>query len=51
MSGRWWHRIGLVVCVLASVGVVSGCEFNMDNLKTNSQVKLRKAIVRRNGAF
>ena len=40
MSGQnWWHRIGLVVCIVASVGVVSGCEFNMDNLKTNSQVK------------
>ena len=40
MSGQnWWHRIGLVVCIVASVGVVSGCEFNMDNLKTSSQVK------------
>ena len=40
MSGQnWWHRIGLVVCIVASVGVVSGCEFNVDNLKTNSQVK------------
>ena len=40
MSGQnWWHRIGLVVCIVASVGVVSGCEINMDNLKTNSQVK------------
>ena len=40
MSGQnWWHRIGLVVCIVASVGVVSGCEFNMDNLKNNSQVK------------
>ena len=40
MSGQnWWCRIGLVVCIVASVGVVSGCEFNMDNLKTNSQVK------------
>ena len=40
MSGlNWWHRIGLVVCIVTSVGFVSGCEFNMDNLKTNSQVK------------
>ena len=40
MSGlNWWRRIGLVVCIVASVGFVSGCEFNMDNLKTNSQVK------------
>ena len=40
MSGQnWWCRLGLVVCIVASVGVVSGCEFNMDNLKTNSQVK------------
>ena len=40
MSGQnWWHRLGLVVCIVASVGFVSGCEFNMDNLKTNSQVK------------
>ena len=40
MSGQnWWRRIGLVVCIVASVGFVSGCEFNMDNLKTNSQVK------------
>ena len=40
MSGQnWWHRIGLVVCIVASVGVASGCEFNMDNLKNNSQVK------------
>lgn len=40
MSGQnWWRRLGLVMCIAASVGVVSGCEFNMDNLKTNSQVK------------
>lgn len=40
MSGQnWWRRLGLVMCIVASVGVVSGCEFNMDNLKTNSQVK------------
>lgn len=40
MSGQnWWCRLGLVICIVASVGVVSGCEFNMDNLKTNSQVK------------
>ena len=40
MSGQnWWHRIGLVVCIVASVGVVSGCAFNMDNLKASSQVK------------
>lgn len=36
---NWWRRLGLVVCIVASVGFVSGCEFNMDNLKTNSQVK------------
>ena len=40
MSGQnWWHRLGLVVCIIVSVGFVSGCEFNMDNLKNNSQVK------------
>ena len=40
MSGQnWWHRLGLVVCIVASVGFVSGCEFNMDNLRKNSQVK------------
>ena len=40
MSGQnWWHRLGLVVCIVVSVGVVSGCEFNMDNLKNSSQVK------------
>jgi len=40
MSGQnWWRRLGLVMCIVASVGVVRGCEFNMDNLKTNSQVK------------
>ncbi|MDU6787872.1 MAG: hypothetical protein E6422_06990 [Veillonella sp.] len=40
MSGQnWWRRIGLVVCIVASVGVVSGCEFSMDNLRNNSQVK------------
>lgn len=40
MSGQnWWRRIGLVVCIIASVGFVSGCEFNMDNLRNNSQVK------------
>ena len=36
---NWWHRLGLVVCIVASVGFVSGCEFNMDNLKASSQVK------------
>ena len=36
---KWWSRIGLVMCIVASVGIVSGCEFNMDNLKNNSQVK------------
>ena len=36
---NWWRRIGLVVCIVVSVGVVSGCEFNMDNLRNSSQVK------------
>lgn len=36
---NWWHRLGLVVCIVASVGFVSGCAFNMDNLKASSQVK------------
>ena len=40
MRGQnWWSRIGLVMCIVASVVSVSGCEFNMDNLKNNSQVK------------
>ena len=40
MRGQnWWSRIGLVMCIVASVSIVSGCEFNMDNLKNNSQVK------------
>ena len=40
MSGlNWWRRIGLVVGIVASVGIVSGCEFNMDNLRNSSQVK------------
>lgn len=40
MSGQnWWRRIGLVMCISASVGIVSGCEFNMGNLKNSSQVK------------
>lgn len=40
MSGQnWWYRLGLVVCIVASVGFVSGCAFNMDNLKASSQVK------------
>ena len=40
MSGQnWWHRLGLVVCIVVSVGIVSGCEFNMDNLRNSSQVK------------
>ena len=36
---NWWRRIGLVVCIVVSVGVVSGCEFNMDYLRNSSQVK------------
>ena len=36
---NWRHRLGLVVCIVASVGFVSGCAFNMDNLKASSQVK------------
>ena len=36
---NWWRRIGLVVGIVASVGFVSGCEFNMDNLRNSSQVK------------
>lgn len=40
MSGQnWWRRIGLVMCISASVGIVSGCEFSMDNLRNSSQVK------------
>ena len=40
MSGQnWWRRLGLVVCIVTSVGFVSGCEFNMGNLKNSSQVK------------
>ena len=38
-SQNWWHRLGLVVCIVASVGFVSGCAFNVDNLKASSQVK------------
>ena len=38
-SQNWWHRLGLVMCIVASVGVVSGWEFNMDNLRNSSQVK------------
>ena len=38
-SQNWWRRIGLVMCIAVSVGVVSGCEFNMDNLRNSSQVK------------
>ena len=38
-SQNWWHRLGLVVCIVASVGFVSGCAFSMDNLKASSQVK------------
>lgn len=38
-SQNWWHRLGLVVYIVASVGFVSGCAFNMDNLKASSQVK------------
>ena len=38
-SQNWWRRIGLVMCIAASVGIVSGCEFNMDNLRNSSQVK------------
>ena len=36
---NWWCRIGLVMCIVASVGFVSGCAFNVDNLKASSQVK------------
>lgn len=36
---NWWRRLGLVMCIVVSVGVVSGCEFNMDNLRNSSQVK------------
>lgn len=36
---NWWCRLGLVMCIAASVGFVSGCEFNMDNLRNSSQVK------------
>ena len=36
---NWWRRIGLVVGIVASVGIVSCCEFNMDNLRNSSQVK------------
>ena len=36
---NWWCRLGLVMCIAASVGIVSGCEFNMDNLRNSSQVK------------
>ena len=40
MSGQnWWRRLGLIVCIVVSVGFVSGCEFNMDNLRNSSQVK------------
>ena len=28
---NWWRRIGLVMCIAASVGVVSGCEFNVND--------------------
>ena len=40
---NWWRRLGLVMCIAASVGVVSGCEFNMDNLRNSSQVKVTQS--------
>ena len=40
---NWWRCIGLVMCIAASVGFVSGCEFNMDNLRNSSQVKVTQS--------
>ena len=38
MSGiNWWRRLGTVACVLVTLGCVSGCQWNLDNIKQYSQ--------------
>lgn len=39
-----WRRLGLVGCVLVTLGCVSGCQWNLDNLKQYSQDSSAKDI-------
>ena len=34
---NWWRRFGIVSCMLVLLGCVSGCQWNLDNLKQYSQ--------------
>ena len=34
---NWWRRLGIVGCVLVSLGFASGCQWNLDHLKQYSQ--------------
>ena len=45
MSGiNWWRRLGTVACVLVSLGCVSGCQWNLDNIKQYSQDSSAKDV-------
>ena len=38
MNGiNWWRRLGIVCCVMVTLGCISGCQWNLDNLKQYSQ--------------
>ena len=38
MNGiNWWRRLGIVGCVMVTLGCISGCQWNLDNLKQYSQ--------------
>lgn len=46
-SINWWRRLGLVGCVLVTLGCVSGCQWNLDNLKQYSQDSSAKDVKKR----
>ena len=51
MNGiNWWRRLGIVCCVMVTLGCISGCQWNLDNLKQYSQDSSVKRMKRR-GCF
>ena len=46
MNGiNWWRRLGIVCCVMVTLGCISGCQWNLDNLDVYKRQELLGAKV------
>ncbi len=52
-SINWWRRLGIVGCVMVTLGCISGCQWNLDNLKQYSQDSSARDVkkMKRRGCF